>query len=50
MAVKDGCERTLSVRISQWDQPEVFPRHFQDPKYVGEKKYVLQGSVEWLSY
>ena len=55
MADKDGHEWTLSVRFSQWEQPEPFCRHFQDSKYVGEKNVFFGGrwsggAVEWLSY
>ena len=37
MADKDGHKQTFLIKISQWEQPELFSRHFQDSKYVGEK-------------
>ena len=43
MADKDGHEWTLSVRFSQWEQPELFSRHFQDSKYVCEKNVFFGG-------
>ena len=43
MADKDGGKRTLSAQISQWEQPKLFSRHFQDSKYVGEKNTFFGG-------
>ena len=43
MADKDGHKWTLSVRFSQWKQPEPFCRHYQDSKYVGEKNVFFGG-------
>ena len=43
MADKDGRKRTLSAHISQWEQPKLFSRHFQDSKYVGEKNTFFGG-------
>ena len=43
MADKDGRKQTLSAQISQWEQPELFSRHFQDSKYVGEKNTFFGG-------
>ena len=43
MADKDGHKWTLSVRFSQWEQPEPFSRQFQDSKYVGEKNVFFGG-------
>ena len=49
MADKDGHKRTLSVRFPQWEQPELFSRHFQDSKYVCEKKMCSSGVGEVTS-
>ena len=43
MVDKDGGKRTLSAQISQWEQPKLFSRHFQDSKYVGEKNTFYGG-------
>ena len=43
MADKDCHEWTLSVRLSQWEQPELFSRRFQDSKYVCEKNVFFGG-------
>ena len=43
MADKDCHKWTLSVRFSQWEQPELFSRHFQDSKYVCEKNVFFGG-------
>ena len=43
MADKDGHKRTLSAQTSQWEQPKLFSRHFQDSKYVGEKNTFFGG-------
>ena len=48
MADKDGRELTLLVKISQWEQPELFARHYQDFKYVSEKYSLGAGGVTFL--